>query len=192
MLAYVINLDSRPDRMEEFKQNKFPFEVHRFSGIVANTGEDGCTNSHLSLLQQNQYKTPFAIFEDDCIMLEPWETVIKAMKQLPANWDALWLGATVRTSLNQYSENLYRLDKGWATHAIIYNSRMMIQYILKNHNTPSGKNLDIFYHRILQKRFNCYITYPLVASQRSGYSNISNQEIDYNAYIMESYKRFVK
>ena len=191
MKAHVINLDSRPDRLEQFKTNDFPFDVERFSGVICERGEDGCTNSHLTLLRKNRNNTPFIIFEDDCMLLEPWTTVEKAMSQLPEDWDALYLGATVRTPLSKYSDNLYRLKKGWTTHAIIYNSKRIIDYILNKHNTPSGINLDVFLNKEVQKRFNCFITYPLVATQRNSFSNISNQFVKFEEYIGNSYKKFV-
>lgn len=192
MKAFVINLDSRPDRLEEFKKNNLPFAVERFSGVVADCGENGCTNSHLTLLRKHKHETPFVIFEDDCMLLQPWSVIESAMKQLPKDWDALWLGATVRTPLKRYSENLFRLRMGYATHAIIYNSERMIDYILKRHNTPSGINLDVFYSRVLQQQYNCFIMYPLAATQRKSYSDISKQEVDFTEYIESSYKKFVQ
>lgn len=192
MKAFVINLDSRPDRLEQFKMNNIPFDVLRFSGVISICGEDGCTNSHITLLRKYKDQTPFIIFEDDCMLLEPWSTVENAMKQLPEDWDCLYLGATVRTPLKRYSENLFRLKKGWANQAIIYNSKRMIDFILNNHNTPSGKNIDIFYSKVVQQQFNCYIIYPLVATQRKGYSDISKQEVDFREYIENSYKKFVQ
>jgi len=192
MKAFVINLDSRPDRLELFKQNNLPFDVERFPGVVASCGEDGCTNSHLTLLRKYRDETPFVIFEDDCMMLESWGIVEKAISQLPQNWDCLYLGGTVRTPLTRYSDNLYRLKKTWTTHAIIYNSKRLINYILHKHNTPSGINLDVFLNNKVQQRFNCFITYPLVATQRNSYSDISKQHVDFETYIGESYKRFVQ
>jgi len=46
MKAFVINLDSRSDRLKLFREQEFPFEVKRVPGIVALRGEDGCTASH--------------------------------------------------------------------------------------------------------------------------------------------------
>ena len=33
MKAYVVNLDSRPERLETFKENTFPFDITRVSAI---------------------------------------------------------------------------------------------------------------------------------------------------------------
>lgn len=189
MRAYCINLDIRPDRWESFQRNEFPFPIERISGVVASCGEDGCTQSHLNILSQpNEF--PFVIFEDDCKMIEPWDTVVLAMSQLPASWDALWLGATLRRPLVKYSRNLHVLKEAFATHAIIYNSQRMIDYILSEHNTPSGTNLDIFLRRCVQPKFNCFITRPICATQISDWSDIAKVHTKNELDIVESYKRF--
>jgi GR25 family glycosyltransferase involved in LPS biosynthesis len=191
MLAYVINLDSRPDRMESFQKNEFPFPVERVSGVVASCGEDGCTLSHLGILKAQKI-FPFVIFEDDCIMLESWDVVERAMSQLPSNWDALWLGATLRKPIFKYSENVHVLKDAYATHAIIYNSKRIVDFILQRHYTPTGKNWDIFLKKIVQPRFNCFITRPICAVQKSDYSDISKQETMNEVEMLENYKLFSK
>jgi GR25 family glycosyltransferase involved in LPS biosynthesis len=192
MKAFVVNLDSRPDRLETFKKNVFPFEVERFPGVVAATGEDGCTRSTITILQRQLAKRefPFIVFEDDCKMLVPWSEVEKAMKQLPDDWDALWLGTNPRKPLQRHSDNLFRLKGGYTSHAIIYNSKRMVEYILKNHNTPSGKNLDIFYYHVVQKYFNCFVVYPLMATQISDYSDIAKVHTNNESEISINYNRF--
>ena len=178
MDSYVINLDNRPERYKEFQQNVFPFPIKRISGCMASCGEDGCRDSHLGILER-QSTFPFAVFEDDCILMKPWSIVEKAMKQLPKDWDALWIGGNVRVPLKRYSENLFIVKNTFALHAVIYNSEKMVDYILENHNTKTGENLDVFYNRVIQEMFNCYIIYPMVANQRKGYSDITKREVDY-------------
>lgn len=191
MKSYVINLDSRPDRLIDFQKNKFPFEVERIPGVVASCGEDGCTYSHLQILEK-QKEYPFIVFEDDCEMIESWDVVEKAIKQLPPDWDGLWLGVNPQNHLVRYSANLFYLKQAYTAHAIMYGSKRMVDYILKNHNTPSGKNLDIFYCHVLQHQFNCFVTYPLVATQKPGLNDISETYVDYSKEIIEGYKKFIK
>lgn len=190
MHGIVINLDSRPERWQFFQEhNKFPFEIERFSAIEAPSGEDGCTLSHLAVIK-NQTEFPFIVFEDDCLMTKPWSIVDTAMKQLPYNWDALWLGATLTRPLKKYSLNLYHIERAYCLHAVIYNTPRMVNYILNNHHTPPGKNLDIFYYKELQHRFNCFITYPLCATQTEGYSDIAKKAT--GSWIIEhSYNQFI-
>jgi hypothetical protein len=191
MEAYVINLDSRSDRLEKFMKNNFPFHVKRFPAIKASCGEDGCTQSHLEVLR-NQKTYPFAVFEDDCQMLVGWEEVEKALRQLPSNWDALWLGGSLRIKPEKYSENLLRFKRAYCLHAVIYNSPEMVKYILENHNTPTGINLDVFYAKKLQARFNCFMTYPLMATQTFDYSDICLNKVNYFQAIIDNYNSWVR
>jgi hypothetical protein len=191
MNAYVINLDSRPDRLKSFRKNGFPFEVKRYPGVVASCGEDGCTYSHLNILRE-QKEFPFVVFEDDCVLLHPWSVVEEAMKQLPINWDGLWVGTNPRRRLERYSPNLFKINGSYSSHAIIYGSKRIVNYILKNHNTPTGQNLDIFYCHQLMKVFNCFVVYPLVATQLSDYSDIAHVNTNNRQVLIDNYNRFTK
>ena len=189
MRGFVINLDSRPDRLKLFMEQEFPFEVKRFPGIVASCGQDGCSASHLAILKK-QTQFPFIIFEDDCKLIEPWSVVEKAMKQLPNKWDALYLGANVKKRLHKYSDNLYRLRNAFTLHAVIYNSERMVDYIVKKHKTKPGYNLDIFYRINAQRKFNCFITYPMVATQRSDVSDIGGLQTNHEDELIQSYIKY--
>ena len=175
MKAYVINLDTRPERMESFNKNRFPFPVERFPAIVSPVpghGEYGCALSHLAVLRQaTEY--PFVVFEDDCVLLEDWQVVKMALKQIPNNWDALWLGANIHKRLQRVSQNLFRLKRAWCLHAVIYNSKEMVNFILQNYDSTIAKDIDVFYHDYIMEHFSCYITYPIVATQLSDRSDIS-------------------
>jgi len=188
MNAFVINLDSRPDRLLSFQKNKFPFPVKRFPAIVSETGEDGCTLSHLAVLDSIK-EFPTVVFEDDCVLINDWSVVNQAMEQLPIFWDALWLGANVRTPMYRYSKNLYRLSPSYCLHAVVYNSRKMIDYILENHNTPKAKNLDIFIKEKVISKFDCFITYPMVATQLSDISDIAKVKTNNYNEILTNYNR---
>jgi GR25 family glycosyltransferase involved in LPS biosynthesis len=193
MKAYVINLDNRPDRMKLFERNKIPFEVERYSARKAIKGEDGCTLSHMDILSK-QKEFPFVIFEDDCVLLEDWSVVEKAMSQLPSDWDALWLGANIRIKLPRYSANLFSLRRAYCTHAIIYGSKKMVDFVVNKYQffVPKGQNFDIFYSRDVQKRFKCFITYPMVATQLSDYSDIAKKFTDNSQELINRFNRWAK
>lgn len=191
MKGYVINLDSRPDRLELFRKNEFPFEVERVPGVVASCGQDGCTQAHINVLSMD-HEYPFVVFEDDCMMLEPWSFVEEVMKQIPIDqWDAIWLGAMLKVRLTRATENLYRLKRAYALHGVIYNSPKMVDFILNHHNTSPGTNLDVFYRYVVQDHFKCYIIKPLVATQRAGYNNVAVVYADYEQEILRRFKEFV-
>jgi GR25 family glycosyltransferase involved in LPS biosynthesis len=171
--------------------NKFPFQIERFPAKVMQTGEDGCTYSHLAVLEANKDNVPFIVFEDDCIMLEPWETVCRCVCEIRPKWDALWLGATLTEKLQRETPHTFRLRKAYCLHAVVYNSTHMINYILQNHNTPAGKNLDIFYYFNVFNKYHCYLTNPLCATQSEGYSDIAKKKTD-SWIIRKNYDKYTK
>jgi GR25 family glycosyltransferase involved in LPS biosynthesis len=198
MKAYLINIDHRPERMVSFKHNKFPFEVERVSAVETNDGSLGCNLSHLKILR-SQREFPFVIFEDDCVMVQPWEEVEKAIEQLPRDWDALWLGATLDAPIKRYSSNLFHLQKAYCTHAIIYNSQRVVDYIsnflgIYLATTKGKKIIDLFYYEDVQDKFNCFITYPMMAVQAEGYSDIMKRTPgdDEHQWRWDCYNKFTK
>ena len=43
----------------------------------------------------------------------------------------------------------------------------MVDFILKRKDSlQKGVNFDIFYAKDIQRRFNCFITYPMAATQK--------------------------
>ena len=191
MKGFVINLDSRPDRLGSFRAQQIPFEVERFPGIVAERGQDGCAASHLAVISA-QTEFPFAVFEDDCVLLQPWSLVENAMRQLPSNWDALWLGAMLKKRLHRYSSNLYNLKRAYSLHAVIYNTKRMVDFVVDKHYRTNGENLDVFYCHEVQARFNCFVVYPIMATQLSDVSDIGGKFTDNVEAIVAYYKQNVK
>jgi len=191
MKGYVINLDKRPDRMEDFRKQQLPFEVERIPAIETPVGQDGCYLSHLIAIQK-QTEFPFVVFEDDCVLRYSWDVVERIMKQLPSDWDGLWLGATLKRPLQKYSKNLYKLRFAYALHAVIYGSQRMVDYIVKNNNRHPGDNIDVFYRNHVLPRFYCYITYPLIAIQKSDYSDIGKGVTGHAEEMTNVYNSIIK
>ena len=187
MKAYVINLKEREDKLKLFRQNQFPFEVERFEGIHDMPRDNGCAKSHLALLS-NIHEFPCLVCEDDCVLIESWMVVIRALAELPDEWDALWLGATLTIPLEKYSDYLFRLKRAHTLHAVIYNSQEMIDYILNHHSFSRHPYIDVFYFEV-QQRFNCFITHPICATQRIGFSDISQKHVNYHDYIIDCYNK---
>ncbi|KKM64874.1 hypothetical protein LCGC14_1496970 [marine sediment metagenome] len=192
MKTYCINLDSRPRKWKRVQKEaaKVDIKLERFSGIKTDYGHIGCTNSHKAILDKAKGNGIFMIIEDDfkiCVE-SPKAMLALAMSQLPDDWDMLYLGATLSKSLDIFSSNLYRLQGGLAAHAIIYNNQNgVIDYILKS---QTGPILDKFYRDVVQKKFNCFITFPMMATQRAGRSDILNKRTSYKN-IERFYKKHV-
>jgi len=197
--TYCINLDRREDRWERVRveTDLLGIDLIRFPAIdiVAECGKDGshagCNASHKALLEMVKQDGIFMAIEDDLKILvdNPTELIRDAYSQLPDDWDVFYLGATLNQDLERYSKNLFRVKGAWTLHAVIYNNQNgVVDYILNNHG---DQNLDVFMADDVQHKFNCYIIYPMVATQLSGYSDIRHKEVDYGV-IKERYDKYVE
>jgi len=133
-----------------------------------------CRDSHFECMETMKYFGVFMITEDDmlCLTDNPKKDLEGMMNELPECWDALWLGSNLQKPLKRYSDSLYRLNGGgWTTHAIVWNNQNgVIDYILK-HKDDIFK-LDVFLADVVQEKFECYITYPMFATQKQWDSDI--------------------
>jgi GR25 family glycosyltransferase involved in LPS biosynthesis len=175
--SFVINLDTRPDRLREFtNQDLPPTNIKRLA--ASKGGMIGCTRSHLRAMAK--FKDDInGVFEDDC-KFQNLYLFQDAISELPNDWDALYLGYQKNgKSIQPYSQRLNKVKSVFATHAILYNGTKISDYILKNWNTKSihkkYRSIDSFMVYEIQTRFNVYCTTPLMAIQRVNMSDTNNQ-----------------
>lgn len=190
MVSWVINLDKRVERWIYVREELFSMGIKpiRFSAIETKPGWHGCRDSHLQILQSAEKNSVVAIYEDDVKFLQPWSVVFKAMNQLPENWDMLYLGASPKEPQERYSENLFKLKNAHVTHAIVWNIRHKgaVEYLL-THKSDIRK-YDDYLAQAIQPNFNCFLCYPLVATQKQfqsdtcGRSDVSTIEKNFNLY----------
>ena len=191
MTSYVINLDKRVERWYYVREHLAEVGIKpiRFSAIEAKPGWVGCRESHLRILSMTPPNDIVAIYEDDVKFLEPWESVLTSISQLPPLWDALYLGASPKEPQKRVDNNLFRLKNSHVAHAIIWNRREggAVEYIL-SHQSDIRK-IDDFYAHEVQPKFNCYVTYPICATQRQFQSDtcirsdVSTIDKNYTKYI---------
>ncbi len=194
MIAYCINLQDRPDKWEQVQPElgKLNINVLRWNATKLNPGYDGCRESHLALLEHARYTYPdelIMVLEDDVEFVTqfPWHDIKQCLEEVPHSWDVLYLGATLNQPLERWSSHLFRLKKGWTTHAMIFNNQNgVIDFILENRG--GEHKIDVFYANVLQENFKCFISYPLIANQRNGYSDILKQNVRNGDYIRDFYK----
>lgn len=187
MITFCINLPDRKDRWERV-QNEFPklgLNVLKVDAIRRLNGHEGCIESHRKCLIEAAKYYEFLVVEDDVKIIGDLKQFNRAYDQLPEDYDCLYLGATLTRDLEKYSKNLFQLKGGLTTHAILYNNQNgVVDYIIENIRGPF---IDEFMFEV-QELFNCYIAYPMIATQDEGYSDIVNRVVDYKV-ITETYKR---
>ena len=190
--VFCINLDGRPERWAEVQEEVkvIGVEIERFPAIKHRPGHVGCRLSHEALWEKAKPLGVWMVIEDDILFLPgAKETLEAAIEQLPADWDMLYLGATLNQPLDRISDNLLRLKRGWTTHGIMYNNQNgVVDYILK---VKYDWKIDVLLADEVQAKFNCYMCFPMVATQRPGWSDIVDHHTEYNE-ITNRYKKYTR
>lgn len=200
MKAYIINL---PDEHE--KLNRTMSELTKVPNIVTEVevirayktapGWHGCRESHLYALSQAPHE-PFMIVEDDFVFCvdNPEEVIKSALSQLQDKampWAGLWLGATLNEPIKRVDQDLLYLTGAFTTHAIIWNgASKAISDILDSR--ANEHKIDVYLKDVIQEQYNCFLTRPMVANQRNGFSHIRNKDVNTGDLIAESYKKYAE
>jgi len=197
MKTFVINLDRRKDRLNELK---IPFEWERFTAFDASKmnqpGYVGCLLSHRTLLEKiKDLKLESAmIFEDDVELCEDFENKFNViLKQLPEDWDLLYLGGWNQGTIKKYSEGLNVAENVICMHAYMIRDKFLDVAIEALHSTddkPNKEPIDLKCDALLRNyltKGNCFICTPPLAWQRMGYSDIECQ-VTNNLHLKDSTK----
>ena len=192
MNCYCVNLDIRKEKWAQTQEEMrfIGMTPIRFPATEKMDGHSGCIFSHMELWGKVKDEGIVMIIEDDILFLDnAKENFNTAFSQLPEDWDMLYLGATLNQPLERVSDNLFRLKRGWACHGIVYNNQNgVLDYLLME---MIDFKIDVFMAEVVQEKFNCYMCYPMVATQRPGVSDITRKYTDYNI-IMDRYKEYVE
>lgn len=189
---FCINLDRRPDRWAAMRENFGRFGIHCVERLAAVDGKEielperlshlrpvdyACTLSHLNAVKKaREAGAPSVlIFEDDCLF-DP-DFVLKFpeyMRQVPADWDMLFLGGYHFEMPLTVSENIVRAVKTLTAHAYAVRQTIYAEFIELNENPPAIVDRN---NTILQKKFNCYCFEPNLVGQLAGYSDLMEEEM---------------
>jgi GR25 family glycosyltransferase involved in LPS biosynthesis len=187
---YLINLPQRTERFmtaaEELERYDIPFEtVHAKWTEVPGEAYKALwiTVAQLLMKCRDQKKQRVLVFEDDVQFVEnPNNYMPAVIRQLDGYfWDMLSLGPNTHQPLEKVSHNLLRMQKCRGLHATAYNKHVM--EFLTCFPTPEtsadlielGSHLDQFFEEKVQTRNFSFCTYPMLATQRNGKSDISDE-----------------
>jgi hypothetical protein len=120
------------------------------------------------------------LMEDDAVFEPNFDAVFaKAKTQLPANWDAFYLGANhAFCPTVQVSENILRLNGSGCFHAVCLR-RSIFGAIL---TLPLYGPIDGLVGKMLHQRFNCYGCWPNIVWTKPGFSHCEGHDVDYSHY----------
>jgi len=200
--VFLINLDRRQDRLENFKKEVEKFDLGNFERFPAYDGNSldltkyshdikpgviGLRESNLSIIQEakkNNYKK-IAIIEDDCFFTEEVLNIENYFSVLPDNWDLLYMGGNHNThsgyeSPLQINDKIIKLHHTFTTHFVGINETMFD--VIEDYIINSEEPIDVLYSNI-QKKYNVYSFTPAIAHQLEGFSDIENNNINYKWLI---------
>lgn len=186
-----INLTTRKDkrRYMEKQAKRRNMEIGFHTVKPHSKPTRGCLESHLAVIRQAiKGKLPYIlILEDDC----QFKRTFKDFPVPPTDWDMLFLGGTVKSIYDRPTEypDWVRMCC-WTTHAYMVNLRnaKLVEDLLKMEYFPG--EIDTYYIRYIQNKYNAYMISPMMAIQKEGYSDIECQNVNYD--FMEATLRGLK
>lgn len=200
--VYCINLDRRTDRMSNFKKEVEKYDLGEYTRISAVDGENlnlndyngkllkgelGLVLTNLEIIKNakdNKYGK-ILVLEDDCVFTDEILKIDDYFKELPDNWDMLYMGGNHNTHMGVQppkiiNEKVCKLHTTYSTHFVgIKNT--VYDHIIEI-LSRKDKQLDVSYVT-LQKIFNIYSFYPAITKQIVDFSDIQKKIIDYNWLI---------
>lgn len=190
--VFIINLDERTDRKSvmDYQMRKRGIEYEIFPATKNDNGAKGLNLTMIELFKvclERGYERVL-ILEDDCQFLIPGIVpfIDSSLKQLPEDYYCFHLGLNLLSQPERISENVLRIDQAFSSHAILY-SREGIANILpiveKNTDVP----YDITLRTLIQPSKKCYCSFPMVATQRDGFSDIENKIVYWSSVMATTY-----
>lgn len=198
--AFYINLDTRPDRMEQVEEQLqlIGIKATRFNAIKSKYGAIGCSLSHLKILEtakSNDYDHVL-IVEDDILFTKP-DVFITQFNAFLSNHDDFDVALLAGNNMPPY----IRIDD---TCVQVAQSQTTTGYLVKKHyydklieNIRNGVfnllhqphehrhyAIDKYWFR-LQEVDKWYLITPLTVTQRPGYSDIEKVQTNYSWVMLD-------
>lgn len=216
MEAYVINLDSRPDRwkaiQERFKDG--PLRLHRVSATRHPNGGYGLFLTLIKLLTlvRKKHLRHILILEDDCLPAPKWKTLWPEVQSWlhahPEAWDIYTGGAWGGNATFQSITSFFGFEPaeiGRTKNSILFEYPLVTHgghwlYIPNRSFTPLLNHykryaslvhlIPYFKTDVHNAFFKTITSYPFVAYQTSSFSNLERQFIPREKEL-KSYERRV-
>ena len=194
-----INLDRRRDRWDRMQQ-KFSQHgiepVQRFPALDGNglpipanwthsAGAYGCLRSHVEVVKEARRRNvpSVLIFEDDAVFDPDFQNKFaKFNREVPDDWDMLYLGALHKDEPARISNHVARITKANSTFAYAIKHTVYDEFIDLNSKAEHVLDMNSY---VLQQRFNCYCFMPNLAWVETEYSDVQNR-LERHWYLEES------
>ena len=190
---YLISLDHTkssdfrlPLAMIELERHDIQYEIYK-----AEYNQDGALGCFLTYQHifdsclKSGYKN-ILVFEDDIKIVRddfPYR-ITAAINNLPPDYHTLHLGPNTHKKLNWHqSPFTLQMNQCRSTHAQAYSKDAMKQI---SSYPWTGTPIDEMIEDNLQPQGKCFCTYPLLATQRNGHSDIDKKFVNMH-YIQERF-----
>ena len=200
--AFLINLDRRPDRLQEAEQELKKWNIHGVERVEAvdghtlpkhpsiSAGALGLYHTHLNIIRyakDNALKSVL-ILEDDVFFRPMIDEFDEFMKALPDDWQILHFGAHHIQKPIKVNERIVRNVQAFTTHSIAIRDVLFNRVIsdLETNLNSFDMQLDLYYSSQLQTSVPTYSFFPNVTGQISSYSDIEMCEKDYSDNMDEN------
>lgn len=203
---YCINLDRRTDRWEECEKifTKHGLIVERFSATDGNEtpynlgypydNELAGAISHTKVIEKaKELKLKnVLILEDDVDFIDNLTKMFSEIyTQIPNNWDGLLFGGNHVGGGSLVSNNIMKVNRSYALHCYALNNKVFnetidymngrIQNVIDNGKDVIRQSVAADYFMAdLHRINNWYCFRPHLAWQRSGFSDIQKNVMDYD------------
>jgi hypothetical protein len=185
----LLNLPERTDRLieatEELNKQNIPFEL--VNAIKNEKGAEGLRDTMVKLFKEciENGTERLLVFEDDVEWLDfdVAGTMDAVIQQLPDNFRLLYLGSQCSRGFTHYhSPNLLPVIGAFATHACAYSLKVMKECVGR-----IGSPIDNWLCDEIQPLGDCYQTFPMLASQRDGFSSIGGQFFSWKPFLEQRF-----
>jgi len=151
---------------------------HKFRGYQR--GCLGCLKSHYELIKLALKRgyNKILVLEDDTEIIDDIKKLEKYSSQLGHNYDMLYLSGSHLGKKEKVKENIIKVEGTHTTGSYIITKKAM-EYFVKN-IVGYDKEVDVFYAKELQPKFDCYCVIPHLTKQMDGYSDIQETNVKYN------------
>lgn len=139
----------------------------------------GCLKSHLEIIKlslERNYNN-ILILEDDTKFVNPFTNLIEYSDQIHNTYDMLYLSGSHCGKKETVSNNIIKIEGTNTTGSYLITKNVM-EHIVKNINNYD-KEIDVFYSKEIQPKYNCYCVIPHITHQLSGYSDIQQSLVNY-------------
>lgn len=186
---YCMNLTNREDRwketIEEVKKLGDNYKLVRYEAIKnVEMPAKGHSQTFRNIIQmaKDQSMEAILIGEDDLVLYdksrEMWELGIS---ELPDDWDILSGGFYLVRDRKPVTAHLCKVSDFCASHFILIRNTAFDLILDYEKNNYKIKNIDRYIGKLSTlNKLNTYVVWPMISSQRAGYSDLRRRNVNDN------------